>query len=83
MRSRRDIDVGPPLGGDERRPHFDVVVFDEASQIRPAEAKSDTLLRTREQLLDEAVRELGFRRRGKKIVSALERAIGAAHHETA
>jgi hypothetical protein len=45
--------------------------------------ESDTLLRTREQLLDEAIRELGFRRRGKKIVSSLEGAISEAHHETA
>jgi very-short-patch-repair endonuclease len=37
--------------------------------------ESDTLLRTQEQLLDEAIRKLGFRRRGKKIVAALEQAI--------
>ncbi|MEX2447245.1 MAG: AAA domain-containing protein [Solirubrobacterales bacterium] len=41
--------------------------------------ESDTLLRTRDQLIDEAMRELGFRRRGKRIVVALERAIGSAH----
>jgi hypothetical protein len=33
--------------------------------------ESDTLLRTEDQLLAEAIRELGFRRRGSKIVDAL------------
>ncbi len=40
--------------------------------------ESDTLLRTPEQLLEEAMAELGFRRKGKKIVEALNRAIDAA-----
>jgi hypothetical protein len=38
---------------------------------------SDTLLRPKEQLIDEAMRELGFQRRGKKIVAAIEQAIDA------
>lgn len=37
--------------------------------------ESDTLLRTKEQLLDEAIQLLGFQRRGKKIVAAIEQAI--------
>ena len=37
--------------------------------------ESDTLLRPKEQLIDETVRELGFQRRGKKIVAAIEHAI--------
>ena len=37
--------------------------------------ESDTLLRTEEQLLAEAIRELGFRRRGPKIVDALTSAM--------
>lgn len=37
--------------------------------------ESDTLLRTKEQLLDEAIGQLGFQRRGKKIVAAIEQAI--------
>ena len=37
--------------------------------------ESDTLLRTEDQLLSEAIRELGFRRRGPKIVEALTSAI--------
>jgi very-short-patch-repair endonuclease len=40
--------------------------------------EGDTLLRTKEQLLDEAILELGFRRRGKNIVAAVEKAIAAA-----
>jgi very-short-patch-repair endonuclease len=39
--------------------------------------KSDTRLRTREELLDEAMRALGFRRRGARIVEALNKAIVA------
>jgi hypothetical protein len=37
--------------------------------------RSDTLLRTDEELLDLAIEELGFRRRGTRIVAALEAAI--------
>jgi very-short-patch-repair endonuclease len=40
--------------------------------------ESDTLLRTREQLLEEAMQQLGFRRRGSKIVAALTSAIDAS-----
>ncbi len=40
--------------------------------------ESDTLLRTKEQLLDAARQELGFKRRGSKIVASLEWAIEAA-----
>jgi len=37
--------------------------------------ESDTLVRTKEQLIDEAVKELGFARRGPRIIAALEQAI--------
>lgn len=37
--------------------------------------ESDTLLRPKDQLIDEALRELSFQRRGKKIVAAIARAI--------
>jgi hypothetical protein len=37
--------------------------------------ESDTLLRPKEQLVDEAIRELGFQRRGWKIIAANELAI--------
>ena len=37
--------------------------------------ESDTLLRPKDQLIDEALRELGFQRRGKKIVAAIAQAI--------
>lgn len=40
--------------------------------------ESDTLLRTHDELLDEAIRVLGFRRRGKVIVEAIEEAIAKA-----
>ena len=40
--------------------------------------RSDTLLRTEEQLLDELVSELGFTRRGTRIVAELRRAIARA-----
>jgi very-short-patch-repair endonuclease/DNA polymerase III delta prime subunit len=43
--------------------------------------ESDTLLRTKEQLLDEAIRELGFKRRGKRIVDAVEQATAVARSE--
>lgn len=37
--------------------------------------KSDTLLRSREDLIAEVIAELGFERRGKKIVSRIGAAI--------
>ena len=37
--------------------------------------ESDTLVRTKEQLIDEAVKELGYARRGPRIIAALEQAI--------
>lgn len=40
--------------------------------------KSDTLLRTEEQLLEEMMDELGFQRRGSRIVDALTKAIRSA-----
>lgn len=40
--------------------------------------ESDTLLRPKDQLIDEAIRELRFQRRGKKIVAAIEYAIAVA-----
>ena len=40
--------------------------------------KSDTLLRTDEELLAEVMKELGFRRRGRRIVTAINAAIGRA-----
>ncbi|TMK99485.1 MAG: DUF4011 domain-containing protein [Actinobacteria bacterium] len=43
--------------------------------------ESDTLLRTKEQVLDEVVTQLGFRRRGKKIVARVELAIETARRE--
>jgi hypothetical protein len=39
---------------------------------------SDTLLRTEEQLIDELMAELGYQRRGPRIVEALTAAIRAA-----
>ena len=40
--------------------------------------ESDTLLRTEDDLLNEAVSLLGFKRRGKNIVDALDSAIATA-----
>lgn len=40
--------------------------------------KSDTLLRTEEQLLEETMEQLGFRRKGDRIVSAIRAAIRSA-----
>jgi hypothetical protein len=37
--------------------------------------QSDTLLRTEDQLLTEVMSELGFRKRGKRIVEAITEAI--------
>jgi very-short-patch-repair endonuclease/DNA polymerase III delta prime subunit len=45
--------------------------------------ESDTLLRPKEQLIDEAMRELGFQRRGKKIVAAIEHVIDATRRHRA
>jgi hypothetical protein len=56
------------------RPSIDDYRDDELTQLIKW-IESDTLLRTKEQLLDEAIQLLGFRRRGKKIVAAIERAI--------
>lgn len=41
--------------------------------------QSDGRLRTDEELLDELVSELGFRRRGSRIVATLTEAIDRAH----
>lgn len=43
--------------------------------------ESDTLLRTRDQLIEEAMFELGFKRRGSKIVDAISRAIDAGRRQ--
>ena len=40
--------------------------------------ESDGRLRTEDELLSEAMQELGFKRRGTKIVAALRQAIAAA-----
>lgn len=40
--------------------------------------ESDTLLRTEDELLSEAIRQLGFKKRGSRIVAALTDAIRAA-----
>lgn len=50
--------------------------FELAALIRWIE--SDTLLRTEEELVDEAISTLGFQRRGKNIVDALRSAIRVA-----
>ncbi|MDA8372913.1 MAG: AAA domain-containing protein [Actinomycetota bacterium] len=63
--------VQPRLGSIEAYSHPDLVAL-----IRWIE--SDTLLRTQEQLLAEAVTLLGFKRRGSKIVDALQWAIAEA-----
>lgn len=44
--------------------------------------ESDTLLRTKEQMIDAARRELGFQRRGSRIVTSLEAAIAAAQNDS-
>lgn len=43
---------------------------------RSQSLESDTLLRTEDQLLTEVMRELGFQKRGKRIVEAITSAIG-------
>lgn len=43
--------------------------------------EADTLLRTNEQLLDEVIRELGFARRGRRIVAAVEAAIAEVRRQ--
>src|ERR1700756_1902560 len=45
--------------------------------------ESDTLLRPKEQLIDEAMRELGFQRRGRKIVAAIEHVIDSTRRHGA
>ena len=58
--------------------------IDEYSHAELAELiqwiESDTLLRPKEQLIDEAMRELGFQRRGRKIIAAIEQAIESTRH---
>lgn len=60
---------------------------DGIDQYSPAELaalikwiEADTLLRTKEQLIDAAIRKLGFQKRGSRIVSALEGAIELARN---
>lgn len=65
--------VRPRLGSIDAYSHADLVAL-----IRWIE--SDTLLRTQEQLLVEAVTLLGFQRRGSKIVESLEWAIADARN---
>ena len=45
--------------------------------------ESDGLLRTEEELVNECIRALGFKRRGARIIAALEQAIAAARRELA
>src|SRR6185312_2758174 len=44
--------------------------------------ESDTLLRSRENLLEETIAELGFQRRGKKIVARISAAIDVVRGAT-
>jgi very-short-patch-repair endonuclease len=67
--------VRPGLGSILAYSRRDLVAF-----IRWIE--SDTLLRTEDELLEEAMVELGFQRRGKNIVAALEDAIRAARRSS-
>jgi very-short-patch-repair endonuclease len=71
-----------PSGGHDRGPRpisLGRLSIDEYSQSDLARLinwiQSDTLLRPKDQLIDETIRELGFQRRGRKIVAAIERAI--------
>jgi len=63
--------VRPGLGAIRAYSHEDLVAL-----IRWIE--SDTLLRTQDQLLEEAINLLGFKRRGKNIVGAVKAAIADA-----
>ncbi len=44
--------------------------------------QSDTLLRTRDEHIDAVMSELGFERRGKKIVARIGQAVDHAHHRS-
>ncbi|MGH9072966.1 MAG: AAA domain-containing protein [Acidimicrobiales bacterium] len=68
--------VGPPPLQGGRGHITDYTMAELVSLIRWIE--SDTLLRTQDQLVDEAVTVLGFHRRGRNIVSAIEEAIALA-----
>lgn len=62
---RRPVEPGSPIGS-----------YSHAQLVRLARwILSDSLLRTDDQLRAEMMRELGFRRKGKRIISALDSAI--------
>jgi very-short-patch-repair endonuclease len=68
VQRRGPMPVRPNLGPIGSYSHVDLVLLTRWIE-------SDSLLRTEDQLLDEAVRLLGYQRRGSGIVSALEAAI--------
>jgi very-short-patch-repair endonuclease len=60
-------------------PGFPITDYRHADLVALARwIKSDTLLRTEEQMLTEMMSELGFKKRGSRIVNALTRAIQSA-----
>lgn len=72
--------VATPTAARGPRPSFQaglaVDAYDQSTLIRVAKwVRSDGLLRTEDELLDEIMGVLGFKRRGKKIVAALSQAI--------
>ena len=67
-----------PSRGQRPRVHRGLEIDDYSDQELLAVVrwiKSDTLLRTNDELLSEAMSELGFNRRGAKIVARITRAI--------
>jgi very-short-patch-repair endonuclease len=87
--STADADPSLAIGAPQRDPRPEVYPWGQIDQFRDHELvaivrwiESDTLLRNREELLDEAIRELGFKRRGSRIVARLEAAIDAARNGT-
>ena len=65
---RPAFSAGTPIGDYSRQQLIDIITWIE----------SDTLLRTEDELLDVAIDELGYGRRGSRIVAALDDAIRAA-----
>lgn len=76
--------AAPPVAASRRGPRPDIYPWGQIDEFSSHDIQaivrwieSDTLLRSREDLIEEAMAELGFQRRGKKIVARIGAAVDA------
>jgi very-short-patch-repair endonuclease len=76
--------AAPPVAAPQRGPRPDIYPWGQIDEFTSHDIQaivrwieSDTLLRSREDLIEEAMAQLGFQRRGKKIVARIGAAVDA------